>query len=541
MKKMIALFAGVLMTVSMLSFPVQAGLPEMNVEFNGKTIKMEQPPVIEHGRVLVPFKFFADTFGAKTSWDADTKTVTCTYGGTTISMTAYSQVMKLNGKNIAVEVPVDIVNDRVMVPIRVIATGFGANVSWDSNTRTAVITTGDVHFDRVNTAGNVSFTYAETASEDANIQASAKYPVFTGDFGSRVNTIISTRAKEDVKDFEKKCYETKDNSSKFVFTSDYEVKCNNEGVVSIVNTQKSSVGKENNTVVSARTYNIADGSILEISKDNVNMAAEKFKELINADKNNFLSGAENFLKAEYIGWYIDKDEKTVFFVSPGIIAPASQGAITVKVNENIVSGKGNAVIPSVPADKVISSSSVDLSKITQDKFFKNSGKASVAVNVPMIAGNYATVNTAIRNIATERAKAMADKYSNGVSGDNSASYSGTITLSVSYADENKICILISESIKSEEKLNSNTVSALCVSTKDGSVVDNGTDAALKAEGAVLINEAIKNDKTGAFINGAVAKAEDVGYYYAVDGTVFFVNEGVVAPASSGIVTVEKLN
>ena len=99
---------------------------EISVEFNGELVQLDQTPVMEKGRVLVPFKFFADTFGATTSWDAETKTVTCTYGETTISMTAHSQVMKLDGKNIAVEVPVDIINSKVMVPIRVIATSFGA-------------------------------------------------------------------------------------------------------------------------------------------------------------------------------------------------------------------------------------------------------------------------------------------------------------------------------------------------------------------------------------------------------------------------------
>lgn len=55
------------------------------------------------------------------------------------------------------------------------------------------------------------------------------------------------------------------------------------------------------------------------------------------------------------------------------------------------------------------------------------------------------------------------------------------------------------------------------------------------------NEAVKNDKTGAFTQGATAKPEDVGYYFDNDGVIFFVNEGVVAPASSGLVTVERLN
>ena len=59
MKKMIALFAGVVLTASMLAFPVSAA-QEISVEFNGELVQLDQTPVMEKGRVLVPFKFFAE-------------------------------------------------------------------------------------------------------------------------------------------------------------------------------------------------------------------------------------------------------------------------------------------------------------------------------------------------------------------------------------------------------------------------------------------------------------------------------------------------
>lgn len=402
MKKMIALFAGVVLTASMLVFPVSAA-QEISVEFNGEIVKLDQTPVMENGRVLVPFKFFADTFGATTSWDAETKTVTCTYGETTISMTAHSQVMKLDGKNIAVEVPVDIINSKVMVPIRVIATSFGANVSWDSDRKTAVINTGDVHFNRINTAGNVSFTYAETASEGGKTKSTAKYPVFTGDFGSKVNTTISAQAKADIKAFEADITEG-DDLSKCTFTSSYDVKCNNNGVVSIVNTQESYTGgAHGSTVVSAKTYCIEDGNVINIKSSDMNTAIEQFKELINANKENYFEDSLDNVKAENIGWYVDKNENTVFFINEGVVAPYAVGLVTVTMDKNVAVAAltVDESTTNIVADKTVSPSAIDVSKIKYDKLFDAKGNISVTTSVPVVSGNYATLNTTIKKMAQD--------------------------------------------------------------------------------------------------------------------------------------------
>lgn len=542
MKKMIALFAGVVLTASMLVFPVSAA-QEISVEFNGEIVKLDQTPVMENGRVLVPFKFFADTFGATTSWDAETKTVTCTYGETTISMTAHSQVMKLDGKNIAVEVPVDIINSKVMVPIRVIATSFGANVSWDSDRKTAVINTGDVHFNRINTAGNVSFTYAETASEGGKTKSTAKYPVFTGNFGSKVNTAISAQAKADIKAFEADITEG-DDLSKCTFTSSYDVKCNNNGVVSIVNTQESYTGgAHGSTVVSAKTYCIEDGNVINIKSSDMDTAIEQFKELINANKENYFEDALDNVKAENIGWYVDKNENTVFFINEGVVAPYAVGLVTVTMDKNVAveALTVDESATDVVADKTVSPSVIDVSKIKYDKLFDAKGNISVTTNVPVVSGNYATLNTTIKKMAQDKASAMVEKYKGKSLDETNSAYAGTINATITYADDSKVCVLFTENVRSGDKKGSTYVSALFLSAVDGSVVDDGTNAQYKEEGANLINEAVKNDKTGAFTQGATAKPEDVGYYFDNDGVIFFVNEGVVAPASSGLVTVERLN
>lgn len=66
----------------------------------------------------------------------------------------------VNGKGIASDVPPIIQKGRVLVPLRFVAEALGANVSWDQNTRTAVIDTEHKAF------ANIVVGYDVTVDED---------------------------------------------------------------------------------------------------------------------------------------------------------------------------------------------------------------------------------------------------------------------------------------------------------------------------------------------------------------------------------------
>ena len=62
-------------------------------------------------------------------------------------------------------------------------------------------------------------------------------------------------------------------------------------------------------------------------------AIEQFKELINANKENYFEDALDNVKAENIGWYVDKNENTVFFINEGVVAPYAVGLVTVTMDK----------------------------------------------------------------------------------------------------------------------------------------------------------------------------------------------------------------
>ena len=70
--------------------------------------------------------------GAEVSWDEPAQTVTAIHNGNTIVFRVGMQELYKNGEMIYnMPVAAQIVNDRLLVPLRAIAQGLGAGVSWD--------------------------------------------------------------------------------------------------------------------------------------------------------------------------------------------------------------------------------------------------------------------------------------------------------------------------------------------------------------------------------------------------------------------------
>ena len=119
--------------------PVQPG-EVIKVVLDGQQLVFDVPPMMIGGRTMVPFRVIFQELGAKVSWDPNTMTVTAVKDDVEISLKVGSNVMVRNGVNIQIDVPAQIVGGRTLVPGRVVAESFGADVSWDAATRTVTIT-----------------------------------------------------------------------------------------------------------------------------------------------------------------------------------------------------------------------------------------------------------------------------------------------------------------------------------------------------------------------------------------------------------------
>ena len=113
---------------------------EISVFLNGKPISFDQPPVIVDGRTLVPLRAIFEAFGAAVEWDASTRTVTSVKNGTVIEMTVGNNVFYVDGTEIELDVPAQIINNRTLVPVRAIGEALSCGVEWEAATRTVIIT-----------------------------------------------------------------------------------------------------------------------------------------------------------------------------------------------------------------------------------------------------------------------------------------------------------------------------------------------------------------------------------------------------------------
>jgi alpha-tubulin suppressor-like RCC1 family protein len=108
---------------------------------NNKKLTFDQPPIEVKGRVKVPLRAIFDALHAEMIWDGKTSTVTAKKDSTIIMLTVGKSEATVNGKIITLDQSAEIVNNRILVPVRFVTESFGGTVDWDAATKTIMITT----------------------------------------------------------------------------------------------------------------------------------------------------------------------------------------------------------------------------------------------------------------------------------------------------------------------------------------------------------------------------------------------------------------
>ena len=91
-----------------------------------------QPQII-NDRTMVPLRETAYHFNMTPTWDAATKTMVFTGNGRTIIHTIYDNKIYVNGTAVEFDFSSVIVNDRTLMPIRMLAEAIGCAVEWDTH------------------------------------------------------------------------------------------------------------------------------------------------------------------------------------------------------------------------------------------------------------------------------------------------------------------------------------------------------------------------------------------------------------------------
>ena len=130
MKKFVSLaLAALMMSTNVFAGDISVNLDGEAVEFTG------QEPVITEGRTLIPLRGVFEKLGYNISWDNNTKTAEFEKEGIKVCVTANSGEFSVNGESIALDVPAQIINGSMMLPLRAIGEAAGLKVDWDSESK----------------------------------------------------------------------------------------------------------------------------------------------------------------------------------------------------------------------------------------------------------------------------------------------------------------------------------------------------------------------------------------------------------------------
>jgi len=117
---------------------------QIAINLNGNTLIFETKPRNVNERILVPVAALAKELGGQAEWISETKSVIITQQTKEKARKIYMKVGQasalVDGMEVKMDAAATVYDNRTFVSLRFIAENFGANVKWNSKTKTINIT-----------------------------------------------------------------------------------------------------------------------------------------------------------------------------------------------------------------------------------------------------------------------------------------------------------------------------------------------------------------------------------------------------------------
>ncbi|MET3846955.1 copper amine oxidase N-terminal domain-containing protein [Paenibacillus sp. OAE614] len=126
------------------SIPTQAASSNVKLIINSEVINPDSPPVVINGSTLVSLNSLKE-LNLTLEWNSKIKIVTVTtkVNKDKLVLKVGDKVAAFGDKEIPLDSPVQLRNNRVMVPLRFISEAFQSEVNWDKDKNTIVIRSKD--------------------------------------------------------------------------------------------------------------------------------------------------------------------------------------------------------------------------------------------------------------------------------------------------------------------------------------------------------------------------------------------------------------
>lgn len=122
------------------SVSVKFNVGDSAININGEVVEVEKPYIAGVGVTLVPMRVIAEAFGAQVIWNGEAKSVTVNLGDKSIVVTIDSKTATVNGEEMALEEAPELTeNGFTMIPLRFISEQLGAEVGYIHETQTITV------------------------------------------------------------------------------------------------------------------------------------------------------------------------------------------------------------------------------------------------------------------------------------------------------------------------------------------------------------------------------------------------------------------
>ena len=120
-----------------------AAEPPIKVVLDGVELQFDVQPMLINDRTMVPMRVIFEALGATVNWDGTNSIVTAIKGADVIKTAIGYKYMHINEYNIEMDVAPVEVNGRTLVPARFISEALGCDVKWDDQNNTVRITSSN--------------------------------------------------------------------------------------------------------------------------------------------------------------------------------------------------------------------------------------------------------------------------------------------------------------------------------------------------------------------------------------------------------------
>lgn len=131
-----------------LSQGIEAADNPLTVYMDGKKLTFDLEPVLLDGHTFVTLRYFCEYLGANVLWENESRTAIITYNGIRMKIKENSDVCVVDGRTYQLPAPTVIMSSRMFIPLRSVAELCNCEVIWDPSRKVYMFSDKSNIFDR---------------------------------------------------------------------------------------------------------------------------------------------------------------------------------------------------------------------------------------------------------------------------------------------------------------------------------------------------------------------------------------------------------